>query len=47
MVPLKIVKRRALIYYTAKRVWIFSLTLSRKLYKHFWLLVCIGCTAVM
>lgn len=31
MVPLKIVKRGALIYYTAKRVGVFSLTLSRKL----------------
>lgn len=31
MVPLKIVKRGALIYYTAKRVGVCSLTLSRKL----------------
>lgn len=31
MVPLKIVKCGALIYYTAKRVGVFSLTLSRKL----------------
>lgn len=47
MVPLKIVKRRALIYYTAKRVWIFSLTLNRKLCKQLWLLVRIGCTTVL